>query len=153
MGRRVARLFGALRQALVRSAESRRERWARLVKSYGFRMPVHRAREAAQSLDEARRRIAFAVAAARERRARDLGALAARLTALSPLAVLERGYAVARREPTGALVRDAADLARGDLLALTFARGRARARVEETSEARADEGLGKADARGPIERP
>ncbi len=135
VGRRVAHLFGALRQALVRSAQSRRERWARLVKSYGFRMPVHRVREAMQALDEARRRIVVAVGAARERRARDLATLAARLAALSPLAVLERGYAVARREPGGELVRDAAQLAPGNALALTFARGGARARVEEVRRA------------------
>jgi len=134
VGRRVAHLFSALRQALVRSAQSRRERWARLVKSYGFRMPVHRVREAVQALDEARRRIVVAVGATHERRARDLAALAARLTALSPLGVLERGYAVARREPSGEVVRDAAQLSPGDALALTFARGGARARVEETTE-------------------
>lgn len=138
MGRRLSHLFRGLRHALLRSASSRRERWARLAKSYGFRMPVHRVREATQALDEARRRMAGAVGAARERRARDLAELAARLSALSPLAVLERGYSVARREPSGDLVRDAARLAAGDTLALTFARGGARARVEETWPAKAD---------------
>jgi exodeoxyribonuclease VII large subunit len=140
VGRRGAHLFGALRQALVRSAQSRRERWARLVKSYGFRTPVHRVREAVQALDEARRRIVVAVGAARERRARDLASLAARLSALSPLAVLERGYAVARREPGGEVVRDAAQIAPGDALALRFSRGGARARVEETQPATDEQG-------------
>ena len=52
-----------------------------------------------------------------------------RLHALSPLAVLERGYAIARHEH-GAVVRSAADLAVGDVLDVTFHAGSARVRVE-----------------------
>jgi exodeoxyribonuclease VII large subunit len=56
---------------------------------------------------------------------------AERLQALSPLAVLERGYSITRRVDDGAVVRDATALAVGDRLHLTFARGSARARVED----------------------
>jgi len=55
---------------------------------------------------------------------------AERLQALSPLAVLERGYSIARRDD-GTVVRDAATLQTGDPLRLTFARGAARLRVED----------------------
>jgi len=58
---------------------------------------------------------------------------AERLQALSPLAVLQRGYSITRRRDDGAVVRDAATLAVGDQLRLTFARGSARARVEDPS--------------------
>ena len=51
------------------------------------------------------------------------------LQALSPLAVLERGYSIARRADTGVVVRDARALAAGDELDLAFARGSARVRV------------------------
>jgi len=128
---RVAAGARSLGRALARGVAMRAERLARLSKSYGFRSPVHRVREAIQSTDEARRRIVAAVGASRERRAAELGALAARLAALSPLAVLERGYAVARREPTGELARDGARLAPGDALVLRLARGGARAIVRE----------------------
>ena len=77
--------------------------------------------------------VALERCAARARRAAD------RLTALSPLAVLERGYALAYTETAeGAtsLVKDAAQLAAGDPLRLRFARGKARARVIETEEQR-----------------
>jgi len=58
---------------------------------------------------------------------------AGRLDALSPLACLERGYAIVRRgDSTGPVVRDADALAAGDAVALVFARGRARARIEGT---------------------
>jgi exodeoxyribonuclease VII large subunit len=121
----------ALSRALVRSVDARRERLARLSRSYGLRAPAHRVREAIQTLDDARRRIAAAARAPLERRAAALAASAARLQALSPLAVLERGYAVVRREPGGAVVRDAAGLAPGDRIAVRFARGGCRAEVRE----------------------
>jgi len=54
-----------------------------------------------------------------------------RLQALSPLAVLERGYSIARRVDTGTVVRDAGTVAVGDDLRLTFARGSARVRVAD----------------------
>ena len=60
-----------------------------------------------------------------------LQTLAARLQALDPHAVLARGYALAI-DARGHVVSDAARLAAGDLLRLRFARGGARARVEQT---------------------
>jgi exodeoxyribonuclease VII large subunit len=59
-----------------------------------------------------------------------LAQAAARLQALSPLAVLERGYTIARREPDGQVVRSGDDVAVGDALELTFRSGGARVRVE-----------------------
>jgi exodeoxyribonuclease VII large subunit len=59
-----------------------------------------------------------------------------RLNALSPLAVLDRGYALvyteADGEGGGALVKDSARVQPGENLRIRFARGRARARVIET---------------------
>jgi exodeoxyribonuclease VII large subunit len=63
-----------------------------------------------------------------------LAALAGRLDLLSPLRTLERGYAIVFAEETGKAVLDAGTLATGDRLQLRFARGRARATVEETGE-------------------
>jgi len=57
---------------------------------------------------------------------------AERLQALSPLAVLERGYSITRRVDSGSVVRDAATLGDGDHLQITFARGAARVRVERS---------------------
>jgi exodeoxyribonuclease VII large subunit len=56
---------------------------------------------------------------------------AERLQALSPLAVLQRGYSITRRVDDGVVVHDAATLKAGDPLRLTFAHGAARVRVEE----------------------
>lgn len=54
-----------------------------------------------------------------------------RLHALSPLAVLDRGFSIVRRERDDSIVRDATPLETGETLRLRFARGGARVRVEE----------------------
>ena len=59
-----------------------------------------------------------------------LGLAAASLDALSPLAVLERGYAIAEHAD-GRLIRDASAVSRGDQLSVRLAKGRIAARVED----------------------
>jgi exodeoxyribonuclease VII large subunit len=53
-----------------------------------------------------------------------------RLDALSPLAVLERGYSIAHKIPEQRLVKDATALDVGDFVRLTFAKGKAICQVE-----------------------
>ncbi|HKG77966.1 MAG TPA: exodeoxyribonuclease VII large subunit [Pyrinomonadaceae bacterium] len=62
---------------------------------------------------------------ARER----LGLAAASLDALSPLGVLQRGYAIAQDE-SGKLVRDATSVAPGDKLSVRLAKGKLATRIE-----------------------
>ena len=64
------------------------------------------------------------------RRAR-LEQAGAQLAALSPVAILERGYSLIF-DAQGALVKDAAQLAPGDPIQARLARGQLRARVEST---------------------
>lgn len=86
-------------------------------------------------LDRARRRLLAAELALRER-ARQLAqparlrlaSAAASLHALSPLAVLQRGFAVVTAD-TGAVITDAAQVAPGDALHVKFARGAVTTRV------------------------
>ena len=59
-----------------------------------------------------------------------LDALAGRLAALSPLNVLERGYAVVTDE-SGRVLREARQVRKGQRLQVRLARGRIAARVEE----------------------
>jgi len=75
--------------------------------------------------ERARRSLDSALRVARARLAGD----GERLQALSPLAVLERGYAIARRDD-GTVVRAAHEVAVGEALELTFRVGQARVRVE-----------------------
>lgn len=54
-----------------------------------------------------------------------------RLNALSPLAVLDRGYSIVHQLPQGTIVKDTAVLNVGDRLRITFAKGKSVCRVEE----------------------
>jgi len=56
---------------------------------------------------------------------------AGRLGALSPLAVLDRGYSITHKLPDERIVKDAASLQIGDRVRVTFAQGKALCRVEE----------------------
>ena len=56
------------------------------------------------------------------------------LNSLSPLAVLGRGYSLTRRLPDGKVITDAKELTLGDSVRLIFAKGEARATINEVSE-------------------
>jgi exodeoxyribonuclease VII large subunit len=60
-----------------------------------------------------------------------LRASAQRLHALSPLATLERGYAIVQRADTGVVVRDALELKHGDQVNARVARGRLHCLVKD----------------------
>lgn len=59
--------------------------------------------------------------------------LATALNSLSPLAVLGRGYSLTRTIPGGNVVSDATQLTAGESVRLTFAKGEARATIDEVS--------------------
>ena len=93
--------------------------------AWQLRMPLaQRARLAA--MHEAMIR---AMPARLERTGARVDALAQNLTHLNPQAVLERGYAIVATAG-GAIVHDAAQVAHGDRVALTFARGTAGAVID-----------------------
>jgi exodeoxyribonuclease VII large subunit len=62
-----------------------------------------------------------------------LGLAAASLDALSPLAVLQRGYAIAQKDD-GTLLRDAKSVSIGDKVRVRLARGTLGARVDSVDE-------------------
>jgi exodeoxyribonuclease VII large subunit len=60
-----------------------------------------------------------------------LSECAARLHALSPLAVLDRGYAIAHKLPEQQIVKRAEELSVGDRIRITFSQGESTCRVEK----------------------
>lgn len=92
--------------------------------------PRRKLRENQQRLDELSvdllRRFQERLRQFRDRLAKDTG----RLSALSPLAVLDRGYSITHKLPEEQIVRDAASLNIGDRVRITFAAGKSLCRVE-----------------------
>ncbi len=118
----------ALWRNVERKIETAREEWRALVKRLSD--PGRRLREHQQRLDEMSvnliRRFQERVRQSRD----ELTGVAGRLEALSPLAVLDRGYSITHRLPEERIVKDAASLNLGERLRITFASGKAICRVE-----------------------
>jgi exodeoxyribonuclease VII large subunit len=92
--------------------------------------PARKLREKQQRLDEVcvdlQRRMLDRLNQCKERLAHE----SSRLDALSPLAVLDRGYSITHKTPDETIVKNAGALALGDLVRITFAQGKANCRVE-----------------------
>lgn len=129
LARLVERDARRLTSAIESELDAARYRVERLVEVLHARSP--QARVALARTREARARTAALAAIRRhvDRRRRRVGELAARLDAMSPLAVLGRGYALARRHEDGRVVRRARDVAIGDVLDLQLAEGAIEAEV------------------------
>ncbi len=108
----------------------RRERWERL--SRRLVDPTRRLRENQIFLDELSLSLVRRFQNSLDRFRDRLAPVGARLGSLSPLAVLERGYSIAYKMPEGLIVKDSASVKSGDLLRITFARGRSLCKVEQS---------------------
>jgi len=122
-----------LRARLVRALEAdlarRRGRVQEQVRVLRRLSPALRLSQARQRLDDlterAGRAIRHQIAVRRER----LAGLAGRLEGVSPLATLERGYAIVRRAADGLIVRSPSQVAVGDALRVRVRDGEFGARV------------------------
>ena len=119
-----------LRTALRSRAAHARTTLDHLAARPAFARPLDRVRDRQRRLDD----LADALTRAACRRTHDLrcrlDALGSELHALSPLAVLGRGYSLTRRED-GTLVTDAGDVSPGDTVLTRLHAGELRCRVEE----------------------
>src|SRR5688572_2101482 len=107
-----ARADGALREALARRATGIARAHAQLAR----RTPAAELARRRQRLATAQLRLAAGAGRALERRANALAVEARSLAAVSPLAVLARGYAIVRRAEGGAALVDAGTVAPGDAI-------------------------------------
>jgi exodeoxyribonuclease VII large subunit len=125
LGRLAERLA---RRSPVRTLEERRRRLGGLRERLLLASPDKRLDEQRARLARAEARLSGSAERRRQEAHSTLAELAAKLHVLSPLAVLERGFALVSRPP-GGLVRSAGQLAAGDELELRFSDGRVRAQV------------------------
>jgi len=118
-----------MEQLVQAQAGAGRVKLDKTVRALALLSPRNQFRRTRERLAEQRRRLRAGGAAALERFRARLAPARARLDMLSPVAILSRGYALAFRQETGELVRDAAQLTEGDALELRFGRGGADASV------------------------
>ncbi len=132
LSRQVRALGARMQHAEENRLRAHRARLVRLVEARVLTSPegVYRLRrERAEGLS---RRLSLSVAGHLSRGRQSLSRVAAALSALDPLSILGRGYAMVQDED-GRVVSAAARLVPEDRVSLRFSDGRAVARIEETT--------------------
>ncbi len=135
---RVDDLSARLRDGVTRVLARQREQRRFLARAVLAAHPLRRLESARLAHRRATERLGermFATLAEARNRA---GSLAARLDALSPLAILGRGYSLTRLLPSKQLVRSASDVAAGDRLLITLGHGQVVAEAREVRDERTE---------------
>jgi exodeoxyribonuclease VII large subunit len=130
----VAADLAALKQRLIAGLRHRaamaRSALDSLASSRALSRPFDRIHDLARLLDELDERQRRAVQLQVKDRRHSLDAVAARLHALSPLAVLSRGFSLTRNTTTGRLLKTSGDASPGDEMETRLSSGRILSRVE-----------------------
>jgi exodeoxyribonuclease VII large subunit len=124
------RLSTSMLQGLRQRSERLRMKYQGLI----YLHPGRRVAELLQRLTQLCRRLALAGRASLRSHRQGVEVLAGRLQTLSPLAVLERGYSIARLLPARRIIREASLLKTDDRVIVRVHRGEFTARVEKAGE-------------------
>ncbi len=127
---RLRQYSGRLVTAMRARLDAARARWNLLAGRTVFRRPKQWLYQLTQTLDGCSERLHRAVQQRLEKARQRWERASARLEALSPLAVLRRGYSLTQKLGKTAPVYSAAELTPGDVLYTRFAEGAAVSRVE-----------------------
>lgn len=126
---RLSVLKGRLTQAAVRPHEGRRAQLAMLRTRLSYAAP--KPAGIRSDVSGQQQRLGRALEGLLERRRQRLAATLQTLEALSPRSILQRGYAIVRKE-NGEIVKNALDLSVGEQLSVELGRGSARVNVAQT---------------------
>jgi exodeoxyribonuclease VII large subunit len=118
-----------MRQNVFKAIEFHRKRLESIEKNILFRKPTERINQYRQTVDEIKRGIFAEITHLVALHRKSLQALNGKLDALSPLAILERGYSICLKEE--GVVRSVEDISVGDALRILFSDGEAISEVKE----------------------
>lgn len=130
VGRNLDRLRERIVSALRQRAISARTGLEAVATRRVFTHPTERIHALQQQLDDLDARARRAVGQILRDAGQQLAAISASLEALSPLAVLQRGYSLTRDEVSGVLLQRVAEVKPGDLLQTLISDGCIRSKVE-----------------------
>jgi exodeoxyribonuclease VII large subunit len=120
-----------LKNALVSRLDVLKERLSMLASSYIMRQPMNLIMQFAQRIDELGKDASAAFDRLINTRGEKFKRLVQTLEALSPLAILTRGYSVTVKLPEGAILKDTKSLKENDLVETKLGKGKFKSRVEE----------------------
>lgn len=119
-----------LHSAMMQRLEKDRERLFWLKRTLDNTLPLSRIREKTRWVTDLRSALALAMDRYVETRTSRLRQAGARLEALNPRAILDRGYSITRDLATGRVVTDAETVSRDDRVEIILSKGRLVTRVE-----------------------
>ena len=131
---RIDELAARLRDGMARLLIQHRAQRRYLAQAVAAASPQRRLQTARLAYDRAIERLAATAVTSLAARRNRIGTATARLDALSPLAILGRGYSLTRVLPSMRIVRSASEVAPGNDLLITLGRGSLTARTLSVSE-------------------
>lgn len=120
-----------LKNALLGKVEMLTENLARLRGAYVLRQPMNIITQYQQTIDGLAKDLAIRIGHIVKMRGERFNLLIGKLEALSPLAILGRGYSITTKLADMAIVKDSSALKKGDEVETKLGTGKFRSRVEE----------------------
>ncbi|MFA5146566.1 MAG: exodeoxyribonuclease VII large subunit [Candidatus Omnitrophota bacterium] len=121
-----------LKNALVSKINILGEKLSTLKDSYILKQPLNLVTQYEQRIDDLRKGLALRIGHVADMKRESFNSLTGKLDALSPLAILSRGYSITTRFPDDAIIKDTASLKSGDRVRTQLGKGKFISRVEQT---------------------
>ncbi len=123
-----------MQQNAFKAIEYHRKQLEGIERNILFRTPMENINQYRQTVDEIKRDMRTEISHLVALHKKSLQALTGKLDALSPLAIIERGYSICSRLPEGEIVRSVKDISVGDALKILLSDGEAVSEVKEKKE-------------------
>ena len=120
-----------LKNSLSGIVDTFSERLAALRGSYALRQPMNMITQRVQEIDDLKKDLSLRIDHILKMRGENFGRLTGKMEALNPLAILNRGYSVTVKFPSGDIIKDAASLSKGDIVQTRLGKGTVKSKVEE----------------------
>ncbi len=130
-GKEVSNLFKTLISTQRLIVEDYKSRISSARESYGFKRALDLIAQKAQRADELLRGLLKEIKNYFDSKKKSLSLVSGKLNALSPLAVLERGFSVTRKLPEMEIIKNAGSLRIKDEIEVKFYRGKIEAQVKK----------------------
>jgi exodeoxyribonuclease VII large subunit len=127
---RLDECWGRLATTVQRTWRENRERAARVLQILLAQDPLHEIRSLREGLTQLNKRLQGGTATLVDSKRKGWEKEVARLDAMSPLAILQRGYSITRRLPDGLILREADEVEMNGQVSVRLHRGELICRVE-----------------------
>ena len=131
LAKAIATAVTRLKNALTNQIGVLKTRLATLRDSYVLRQPLNIIIQYGQRIDDLEKGLAIRIDHIVKLRGGNFNLFSSKLEALSPLAILNRGYSITTKLPDGVIVKDIKVLSKGDRVETRLGKGRFKSRVEE----------------------